>query len=489
MTIYDGMFPLGLGTNRFPINGADDHNGIEESVSIVLKALDAGIKYIDTHYGYSRGMAYEVLRKAFELTKRPYFLTLKSGPKQDKTIDDTRRRTEFALEKMGITRAEYFVMWSIGSIDEFHSAMRNGGIYDAALKLKDEKIIAHICCSLHAPVKDMIAIIESGAFEGVTISYSLLNASIMQPVLDVARSRNIGVVSMNPLGGGLIPQNSEYFRFTQNSGSESVAQAALRFIAANDAIKIVLSGISSEKELKENLDAFLLNNPESNAKRIERVNRGLSGIGDTCTGCNYCEGCSVNIPVSAIMYSRNVLLFQKNLLAQNTELFRKLKLEFSFMPETADNPCIQCRECERKCTQKLKICDALADTYKRISDCGFFLSYWKERLNLLLNEKKYRSVGFYPGGGYLSKVLSLYKNAFGEIPFHNTMIFDSNPALWGQTLYGMQVYSPNDIEKLCPDCILISNYNYQKEIRDILSKYENKIDILNLHDDGNVPLF
>jgi len=500
MTIYNGIFPLGLGTNRFPVNGADDFRGVEQAVSLVLQALNAGVSYIDTQYTYSHGMSYPILKKAFEITKKPYNVTLKSGPKQDKTADDTRRRIEFALVNMGITRAAYFLVWSLGSLDEFHFAMKPGGIYDTALKLKDEKVIDHICCSMHAPVKDMIKIIESGAFEGVTVSYSLLNSTVMAPVLNAARIRNIGVVAMNPLGGGVIPQNSDFFNFARSEEyedkSESVSHAALRFISANDAIKIVLSGISNEEELQENLEAFTSSSHEPGTKRIERVNRYLSRIENYCTGCDYCAGCPVNIPVSSIMYARNVLTFSKKKydneeceLSQDTELFRKLKLQFSFMPETAENPCVKCGECENKCTQKLKICGAIEDTYKRASKRGFFVSYWKDRLDSLLNAKKYRSVGFYPSGGYLSKALVLYRNFFGELPFSNKMLFDSNPALWGQTLYGMKIYPPNEISSLRPDCILICNYNYQSEIQNSLQKYKNDIDILRLHEDGNVPLF
>ena len=73
--------------------------------------------------------------------------------------------------------------------------------------MKEEGLIDHICCSLHAIPEDIQKIIKTKAFEGITISYSMLSAANMLPVLDAAYENDIGVAVMNPLGGGVIAQN------------------------------------------------------------------------------------------------------------------------------------------------------------------------------------------------------------------------------------------------------------------------------------------
>ena len=62
MGILKRHFPFGLGTSRFPISGPGDAKGIEASVKLVLRALEAGVDYIDIGYSYSAGVAMSVLK-------------------------------------------------------------------------------------------------------------------------------------------------------------------------------------------------------------------------------------------------------------------------------------------------------------------------------------------------------------------------------------------------------------------------------------------
>ena len=101
------------------------------------------------------------------------------------------------------------------SYGEFESLFQKNGIYKGALQLRDEGIVDHLCFSVHAPADDVIKMLRSRAFEAVTISYSLLNALRYQVVLRTASELGIGVAAMNPLGGGIIPNNAEFFSFAQ----------------------------------------------------------------------------------------------------------------------------------------------------------------------------------------------------------------------------------------------------------------------------------
>jgi predicted aldo/keto reductase-like oxidoreductase len=493
--LFDDIFPLGLGTNRFPINSHSNPSEVDKSVEIVLHALDAGIKYIEVAHTYSKGLAQFILKQAFAQTIHSYCVTVKSKYGLDKTEDDAKKRCEDALVNMGIDHASFFVCWSIMSYDEFTLIMQKGGIYDAAVKLRNEGIINHICFSTHAPVPDIIKILETDAFEGVTLSFSLLNSNVMLPVLDKAQELGIGVAVMNPLGGGVIPQNRDFFSFVCNENENNTVHAALRYIKAHPAINIVLTGPASIQELDENLAAFNGKSQEPDVERIRRVNARLHGLKNFCTGCNYCVDCPQEIPISAIMQSRNTLLFQPvkaynrddSELLYNIQLFRKLAMNFSYMPDTPENPCTKCGQCEKKCTQNLNIIDMLDDTYKRMNKVNFSLSGRHRRLEILLHGKDIKKVGFYPSGGYMIFVLELYRKFFGE-PKFNYVLFDSNPAMWGKTAAGKEIYPPSYIIEAAPDIILISNYNYDHEIYESIKQFtDNGIEILKLHELNDVP--
>ena len=77
MTIYDNLFPLGLGTNRFDIKNSADVAGIHRAAELMVNALECGISYIDVAGTYSKGTAQTVCREAFKLTKANYKVTSK----------------------------------------------------------------------------------------------------------------------------------------------------------------------------------------------------------------------------------------------------------------------------------------------------------------------------------------------------------------------------------------------------------------------------
>lgn len=495
MTIFDNVFPLGIGTNRFPIKGPDDTEGLEYSANLIVSALEAGASYIDVGYSYSRGMAETVCKLAFQSTNAPRNVTVKSSFLTDCNADDALRRVDTSFLNMGIDHASYFVIWNISSYGQFKEIMRKGSLYDGAVRAKERGLIDHICFSSHAPANDIVKILKSGAFEGATISLSVLNSRVMQPVLDCAAENDIGIVVMNPLGGGIVTQNNEYFSFLKHPSEASLAQAALRFVYAYPAVKVVLSGISSTNEVMENICAFKSDNPETDDERITRIGKSVRQLEGFCTGCRYCDGCPAGIPIHALMQSNNSTLFGATPAYNRTEpellksiqLFRKLYLDFKVLPENAANPCIKCGKCEKKCTQGLQIIKTVDAIYADAQRRCFSQNGHRERLAQLLYGKGYKLVGFYPGAGYSYGVLKLYKDFFGE-PDFKVVFFDSNPKLWGSENDGVHVYSPKDISKLHPDVLVVSNYIYQDEIYNSIKNHQaDGIPVVKLHEPSDVP--
>jgi predicted aldo/keto reductase-like oxidoreductase len=496
-TVFDNYFPLGLGTSRFPISGPDDAAGIEKSLELVTHALDAGVNYIDTAYTYSAGMAQTVLKEAFAQTKKPFGVTVKVMHDMDKTADEARRRVELQLKTMGLTRTAFFTCWFVNGYSQFESIMSKDGVYEGALKLKAEGIIDHICFSAHAPNEDVVRIIASGAFEGVTLSYSLINATSMRKVLDAAQQHNVGVAVMNPLGGGIIAQNPDFFSFARSGYDNSTIDASLRFVKSHPAVKIILSGVSSTAEFDENIKSITEDSAEPDVQRYERVFKRVGKLPEFCTGCNYCKGCPVNIPISEIMSKRNKLLFAAKEAYNRTEpeLVANIRMFYAhisagasdWLPEDTVNPCIQCGQCEEKCTQKLKIIDSVEDTYARASAVGYSLNARKERLRELLVGKNYKTVGIYPNGGFADTIVKLYGQFWGE-PDFAWLQFNSDPKMWGEMSGGLSVCSPDDILKLRPDIIIVGTYKYDSEIYGNLRHYEDEgINIVKLHRDTDVP--
>ena len=73
----------------------------------------------------------------------------------------------------------------------YKDIIKPGGAYEGALKAKKMGLIEHIVFSNHAVPSVAIKIIEDGLFEGLTLSYNLLNFKLMDPVLKAASKKNI----------------------------------------------------------------------------------------------------------------------------------------------------------------------------------------------------------------------------------------------------------------------------------------------------------
>ena len=501
MGALSNYFPLGLGTSRLPVKNLTDLEGIDRSAKLILKTLDTGINYIDTSYPYSGGAAHAALKLAFAQTKKTYSVTVKVLCQSDRTADDARRRVESQFKSLGIDRAGFFLCWSISSFEQFIEFTRNGGIYDGAQKLKDEGVIDHICCSLHASTVDSIKIIESGLFEAATISFNLANAVQTLPLLDAALEHNVDVAVMNPLGGGGIPQNPEFFSFAQAPGEDTIT-AALRFAKSHPAVKIVLSGLNNENELEENHKALTNKSNEQDFERLTRVINRVKDIDGYCVNCHYCDECPIGIPVSKIMDKHNRLLFPnietQDYRRQDSELLKNINLFFGqagadnnneWFPVSYENPCIRCKQCEMKCTQKLKIADSLDEMYERAHECGFVFQSRKDRLHelLLKSNKNYKTVGLYPKDKYADLVVKLFKSFFGE-PAFNWVAFNSDSGMWGKTIDGLMIHAPSEIPSLKPDIIIVCNYTYDNEIYNDLQKYKDDgIEVVKLHRETDVP--
>ena len=110
----------------------------------------------------------------------------------------------------------------------------------------------------------------------------------------------------------------------------------------------------------------------------------------------------------------------------------------------------------------------------------------KERLNELLHDKGYRVVGLYPSGGFANLIMKLYDSLFDK-PNIKWLQFNSNPKIWGEMSNGLPIYSPDAIESLHPDSIIICSYKYGDEIYESIKRFEDiGINISKLHQDTDM---
>lgn len=345
---------IGFGGMRF-----NENCSIEEGAEIVRHASKLGINYFDTAPGYCHDRSEIIFGEAFKNMPNPYYVSTKSSIGSDPDADAVRRRIDTSLQRLGVEKINFHHMWCIMDIDHYRRVISKGGPYWGALKAKEEGLIDHIVFSTHASGDEIATMVKEGYFEGVTLGYNILNFPYRQEGIQAAYEAGLGVVTMNPLGGGIIPQNEEYFSFIKEREHESVTQAALRFNASHQGITVALAGISSIEDIEHNVrsvnDLQILTNP-----KIDEIKSRLrQDMNQLCTTCQYCKHCPENIDIPKFMelYNLYVLKGEEEIKRgyANALRFNNIKPNNEVMPKD----CSQCGLCQSLCTQKLNIIERL----------------------------------------------------------------------------------------------------------------------------------
>jgi len=349
---------FGFGCMRLPmVNGEVD---MPQFCEMVDAFLDSGLNYFDTAHGYLSGKSELALREG--LTSRyprdRYILTNKLSTHFFTQEDQIRPLFEEQLRACGVEYFDFYLMHAQdGEIFEKYKRCR---AYEIALELKEEGKIRHFGISFHdrAEVLDRI-LTEYPQIEAVQIQFNYLDyedpSVESRKAYETAEKHGKPVIVMEPVkGGSLVNLPEEAQRVLDDMHGGSNASYALRFAAGFENMMMVLSGMSTLEQIRENV-AFMaepvsLNEEEQEAiRRVREIFSSLNMI--PCTACHYCvldNDCPKNIPIPELFSCYNL-----------KTTFHSWNQDYYYTIQTRDrgkaSECLKCGKCERICPQHLEI--------------------------------------------------------------------------------------------------------------------------------------
>ncbi|MCK5806458.1 MAG: aldo/keto reductase [Lentisphaeria bacterium] len=347
---------LGFGGMHF-----DTSRPRAENADLVRYACSLGVNYFDTAPGYCGDESEPIFGEAFRDMPGPFYVSTKGMPTSFDTAGKARDAVRRSLDRLGIPKIDFYHVWCLREMDHYDLAVKPGGQYEGLLQCKEEGLIEHIVCSSHQTGPEVAHILSKDEFEGVLLGVNILNFPYRWDGLVAARDRGIGVVAMNPLAGGAIPQHESEFSFLAREG-ESATEAALRFNMGCPLITVTLNGFTTREHV--DLACRVADSAEPmSEEEVERLRGELGENLDTiCTGCGYCKGCPQDIPVANYMqvYNEHVMFG-----VAGEGMTDKIRSNYSWgvlVGRAADaDACTACGQCEDACTQHLPIIKRLAE--------------------------------------------------------------------------------------------------------------------------------
>ncbi len=301
----------------------------KDAVYLLQKAFYHGINYFDTARGYTDSE--EKVGAAFSYIRDKIIISTKTTAQN---ADDFWKDLETSLS---LLQTDYIDIYQFHNPSFCPKPEDGTGLYEAALKAKEQGKIRHIGITNHrlAVAKEAIA---SGLYETMQFPFCYLATEQDLEIVDLCKKGNMGFIAMKALSGGLITDSA----------------LAYAYLSQFDHV-VPIWGVQRERELDEFL-SYQEQPPvltEEMKARIEADKIELAG--EFCRGCGYCMPCPAGIEI--------------NNCARMSLMLRRAPQQEFLTPEWQEKMkkiegCLSCGKCKSKCPYELDTPELLKKNYE-----------------------------------------------------------------------------------------------------------------------------
>lgn len=373
---------LGFGCMRLPIEGGIESGADifspektideEEGARMVRYAVDHGVNYFDTAYGYHGGQSEVFLGRALRGLRDEVLVASKSPVWMMQSESDFDRILDEQLRRLDTGYLDFYLLHGLAR--HFWPRTRDLGGLKFLDRVRTDGRVRHVGFSFHDDVKIFREIVDAYDWEMCQIQYNFYDENYQagREGLEYAAGRGIGIIAMEPLRGGKIVERiPDEIReiWDQAPLRRSPVDWAFRWLWDQPDVAMALSGMSSMAQVLENVDlaqeaeAHCLSDEE---RRVigevrERYRRMLKV---DCTSCAYCMPCphGVNIPMNFSLYNDTFMFKDPEI---NVMLYNHM-----LPPEQRASACTECGQCEELCPQHIAIIHDLKDVHETLGENG-----------------------------------------------------------------------------------------------------------------------
>ena len=325
---YTTLGSTGLRISRMGFGGIPIQKVDARATRALMERLCAlGVNYIDTARGYTVSEQY--LGEALEGLRDRFVVATKSMARMREAM---ARDIDISLHNL---RTDYIDLYQVHnpSLDELKAVCAPGGALEALMQAKAEGKVRHLGVTAHTAAVFEYAL-SLDWVETIMFPYNIVETQ-GEALIHRCAQQGVGFICMKPLAGGALED----------------AHLALRFIAQNRDVSVVIPGMYDVREVDENIAAATDISPLTQAEleKIETIRRELGT--QFCRRCNYCQPCTAGISISGIFVLEGYL--------ERYGLGDWARQRYAAMDKKAGD-CVDCGACEKRCPYELPIRQMLA---------------------------------------------------------------------------------------------------------------------------------
>ena len=357
---------LGLGTMRFPVVDGDYSKIDKEKTREIFDyAINNGINYFDTAFGYHNGNSEIVTGEMLKKYPRDsYYLASKFPGFSEENVINHEEIFEKQFEKCGVEYFDFYLFHNLFSRNAgWYMDDDKYGLYTYLCKQKAAGRIKHLGVSCHCDLETLRAFLDKYGkdIEFVQIQLNWLDWTLQdaKAKVELLNERNIPIWVMEPVRGGklasLAPNDEEKLRSLRPD--ESIPAWSFRYLQGIKGVTMVLSGMSNMEQIVDNVKTFSEHKPldEKELAVLDKI--AVSMLNSVpCTACRYCtEGCPAGLDIPDLIK------------AYNRKDYQGLHGVKTLDEDKKPSACIGCQSCENVCPQQIKIADAFADFVEKLN--------------------------------------------------------------------------------------------------------------------------
>lgn len=352
---------LGFGCMRLPVlNGKTQDINDDVFCRMIDTYMEQGFQYFDTAFPYHNQKSEEAVRRCLveRYDRDKFFLADKMPLWLVKSYEDYQKIFDTQLARCGVDYFDFYLLHAI-SKERYDETMELGG-FEFVKRMKEAGKIKHIGFSFHDSAYVLDQILEEHKeveFVQLQINYYDWESESVQSgkCYEAAERHGVPVIVMEPVKGGTLADmvGAPADILTGLGTNASFASYAIRYAASLPNVMLVLSGMSDEAQLCDNISYMkdfmpLTENEKLAIKKVVEELEKLPTI--PCTKCRYCvEGCPKKILIPDVFWDYNMAI----------QFGKTEKNLGSYRSHTSENgkadDCIRCGKCEGQCPQHLEI--------------------------------------------------------------------------------------------------------------------------------------